>query len=153
MMKRILIVFVMIFNFLVAFSPGSTIIPIIVKESSTYAGSPSDWLKAIIWVESGDQGKNAYNKYEPQAKGLLCQWPILVHDVNRILGYHKYSLNDRLNDKKAIEMFWIYQNYYNPEMNLEKMARIWCGGPDGHLQSCTLSYLELVKKALYDRYL
>ncbi len=109
---------------------------------------PQDVLQAMILVESGTLGSEAYNKNEPQAKGILQIWPCMVKDVNRILGYEKYTLEDRLDDKKAIEMFWVYQIYYNPEMNTDKMARIWCGGPDGHLQDCTLPYLKLVKSKL-----
>lgn len=114
-----------------------------------YPGTPEDWLQAIIFIESGNDGKNAYNKYEPEAKGLLCIFPIVVEDVNRILKEDRYILEDRLDDEKSIEMFWIYQRYYNPEMDFEKMCRIWCGGPDGYLQDCTLEYLELVKVRLY----
>lgn len=111
---------------------------------------PKEVLLAIIWVESGNDGKGAYNREEPWAVGILQEWPILVRDVNRILGYKKYTYADRKNDTKAIEMFWIYQKYYNPEMNLEKMARIWCGGPEGDHHKQTLSYLQLVKTRLYN---
>jgi hypothetical protein len=110
--------------------------------------TPQEALEAIIWVESGNNGAGAYNRSEPEAAGILQQFPIFVRDVNRIIGYEKYSLDDRYNDTKAIEMFWIYQNYYNPEMNIEKMARIWCAGPDGYKQNCSLSYWRLVNNRL-----
>lgn len=122
-----------------------------VPEAIYYTVTPQDMLQAMIWVESGNKGKDAYNPNEPQAAGKLQIWPIMVKEVNRILGYNKYTLQDRLDDKKAEEMFWVYQKYYNPDLDLDKMARIWCGGPDGHLQDCTLPYLNLVNKALYPR--
>jgi len=130
-------------------APSNGVLNIIFPPVITRTYSPNDWLKAIIWVESGNDGAGAYNRNEPQAVGKLQEWPIMVKDVNRILGYDKYTLADRLDDKKSEEMFWVYQNHYNPRMDAEKMARIWCGGPDGHLQNCTLPYLRLVKNYLY----
>jgi len=34
-------------------------------------------------------------------------------------------------------------------IDIEMMARIQCGGPDGPEENCTLNYLELVKEQLY----
>lgn len=111
--------------------------------------SSQDHLQAIIFIESGNKGAGAYNRNEPLAVGLLCEWPVIVTDCNRILGYEKYSLNDRLIPRKAIEMFWIYQNHYNPTLDFEKMCRIWCAGPNGKEQDCSLPYFELAQKQLY----
>jgi hypothetical protein len=107
---------------------------------------PARWLQAIIWVES--QG-STYNKKEPLAQGILQQYPVFVKDVNRIIGKNKYSLDDRNDPEKAIAMFLIYQHYYNPEMNFEKMCKIQSGGPDGYKQSCTDNYYHLVRDRLY----
>lgn len=46
--------------------------------------------------------------------GCLQIMPIYVNDVNRILGYARYTLEDRFYRKKSIEMFNIIQNHYNP---------------------------------------
>jgi hypothetical protein len=108
-----------------------------------------DWMEAIVFIESGAKGSEAYNSDEPLAEGKFQQYPIFVDDVNRILGYEKYSYEDRKDDKKAEEMFWIYQKYYNPEMGFEKMCRIQCGGPDGYKYSSTIPYYNLVKNRLY----
>ena len=148
-MKKMLVILVLLLiNLPLLFAPSGGFILMISPSPITYTYSPQDCLKAIVWVESGNDGSGAYNRNEPQAVGKLQEWPIMVKDVNRILGYNKYTLADRLDDKKSEEMFWIYQNHYNPEMDLDKMARIWCGGPDGHTQDCTLDYLSLVKTRL-----
>ena len=111
--------------------------------------SPHQVLQAILEVESFD-GKYTYNRHEPLAVGPLQQFPAYVRDVNRILGYPAFKLSDRKNKDKAIMMFWLYQQHYNPSLDPEKMIRIHCGGPDGWKEPCTLDYLELVKKALKD---
>ena len=108
--------------------------------------SPHQVLQAILEVESFD-GKYTYNRNEPLAVGPLQMFPAYVRDVNRIYGT-RYKLSDRKNKDKAVAMFWLYQQYYNPSLDTEKMIRIHCGGPDGWKEDCTLDYLELVKKAL-----
>ena len=81
----------------------------------------------IITVESeynpsviGDGGK---------AVGLLQIHPIMVREVNRILGEKTYTYNDRYDPEKSIEMFEIYQSHYNPDKDLELAVRLWNGGP------------------------
>ena len=110
--------------------------------------SPHQVLDAIIYVESREI-PTAYNRDEPEAVGILQQFPVYVRDVNRISG-RKYKLSDRRNPIKAVEMFWIYQGYYNPSGDVEKMIRIHSGGPDGWKEDCTLDYLQLVKNRLYE---
>lgn len=148
-MKKMLTIFLLLFAFFRCNAPVDNCITIIISDPINYLGQPNDWVQAITWVEVGNLGKGAYNRNEPQAKGIFQQWPIFVRDVNRILGYKKYTLEDRLNNRKATEMFWIYQRYYNPELDFEKMVRIQCGGPDGYLQEVTIPYLNLVKHRLY----
>lgn len=104
-------------------------------------------LNAIIFVESLS-GEFTYNRNEPEAEGILQQFPVYVRDVNRIIGKELYTLDDRNDPKKAKEMFWIYSKHYCPSLDPEKIIRIQCGGPDGWKEDCTLKYLELVKNAL-----
>ena len=149
MKKMLLVTILFIVPFLVLLAPDSGAVLIFTRNPIQCITSPQEVLQAIIYIESGNGGAGVYNRNEPQAVGILQIWPIVVRDVNRIIGYEKYRPKDRLNNKKAKEMFWIYQKYYNPSLNPDKMARIWCGGPDGAEQDCTLSYLRLVKHRLY----
>jgi hypothetical protein len=147
-MKKLFLTCLLVVQITVVFAPESGFVTIIVPTPVLCTNNLQNVLQAIIQVESGKQGSTAYNPAEPLAAGILQEWPILVDDVNRIIGFNRYTYEDRLNDKLAIEMFWIYQTYYNPEMNMEKMCRIWCGGPDGYKQSGTLAYFEKVKQEL-----
>jgi hypothetical protein len=110
---------------------------------------PAKWIQAIVFIESQS---GTYNKREPLAQGILQQYPIFVRDVNRILGKKKYSLDDRNDPAKALEMFMIYQYHYNPKMNFERMCRLQSGGPDGYKQSCTDNYYHLVRDKLYSTF-
>lgn len=102
-------------------------------------------IDAVIHVESrGDI--NAHNVGE-DAVGVLQIRPIMVQEVNRVLGFDKYTLIDRWDKQKSIEMFnVIRQNTPNPTN--EKVARNWNGGPNGYKKNSTLKYWQKVKNQL-----
>lgn len=98
------------------------------------------FLRAIIQVESqGDV--NAYNPDE-DARGLLQIRPIMLNEINRIVGFDKYTLQDCFDSTKSIEMFWIVQGYHNPGVNYYRGARVWNG------KSKNDRYWKKVKKQL-----
>ena len=106
-------------------------------------------LDAMIYVESGGND-SAYSALE-DAVGCLQIRPCMVHDVNRILKKQnkdtQYSLLDRWDRNKSIEMFYVYSNYYNLT-TLEDMARAWNGGPRGTNKITTVGYWKKVKNQL-----
>ena len=102
-------------------------------------------VNAIIHVESrGDV--NAHNVSE-DAVGVLQIRPIMVKEVNRVLGFDKYTLQDRWDKKKSIEMFNVIR-YNTPNPTNEKIARNWNGGPNGYKKKSTLKYWQKVKQQL-----
>ena len=107
-------------------------------------------VDAIIYVESRNN-PNAWNKRE-DACGVLQIRPIMINDVNRILSKKNtpkvYTLNDRWNKTKSIEIFYIIQEYYSPNGTPERIARVWNGGPNGYKKPQTLAYWHKVKKQL-----
>ncbi len=106
-------------------------------------------LNAIITIESSNND-SAYHAGE-DAVGCLQIRPCMVLDVNRILKKQnktiQYTLIDRWNRDKSIEMFHIYCNYYNLT-TLEAMARSWNGGPRGKDKDNTVGYWKKVKDQL-----
>ena len=106
-------------------------------------------LNAIIDIESGNND-SAYHAGE-DAVGCLQIRPCMVFDVNRILKKQnktiQYTLTDRWNRDKSIEMFYVYCNYYNLTTP-EAMARSWNGGPRGVNKTTTVSYWKKVKNQL-----
>ena len=124
-------------------------------------------LDAIMWVESkgdayalGDRD----NLWNARAIGAYQIWKICVDDVNRIVAMHhvvspkqKFTYDDRFNPVLSRSMCRIYithygQDPYNGEPTPhglmsqdERMARIWNGGPRGHLKAATLPYWKKVK--------
>ena len=108
-------------------------------------------IEALIWVES--RGKeDAYCKRE-DAVGVLQIRPIMVKEVNRILGLigstNIYTLEDRWNREKSIEMFNVVASYYHETSSYEKIARCWNGGPKGLQKKQTKKYWRKVQKRLH----
>ena len=108
---------------------------------------------SIVWVESkGD----ANAKSRDGSVGIIQIKPVMVKEVNRICKIQgldkKFTLADRKNPAKSAEMFWIYQEFYNPDLNLDSLskedmavlARKWNGGPNGHKKKATKKYWRKV---------
>ena len=83
-------------------------------------------INAIAQVESGGNPK-AVSKSGTYV-GLLQIAPICVSECNRIVGKNKFTYNDRYSKEKSIEMFIVFQEYHNPEGNMEKAIRLWNSG-------------------------
>lgn len=99
----------------------------------------SIWM-VICYVESTFD-EMAYNESE-SAAGIIQIRPIMVDEVNLILGKNKYKLKDRWCKEKSFEMFKIYQDFVNPEYDEILAARFWNGGRTGDKKRSTDVYVE-----------
>lgn len=108
-------------------------------------------LLALIFVESSGNDK-AING---EVAGCLQITPVVVKDVNRIAGA-KFTLEDRFDRQKSIEMSQIYLTFYGKvytkktgkEPDNEIYARIWNGGPNGWQKSRTEDFWLKVKSEI-----
>lgn len=110
---------------------------------------------SIVWVESKG---NANAKSRDGSVGVIQIKPVMVKEVNRICKMKKlqktFTLADRKDPQKSAEMFWIYQEFYHPEINwdslsvtdMESLARKWNGGPHGDKKRATKKYWRKVYK-------
>lgn len=90
-------------------------------------GHDYDWelfTQALIWVESKGDCKAVGSKDDT---GVLQITPILLQDCNRILKYEAFTLEDRLDSLKSVEMFNIIQDHYNPQHDYHLALKIWNG--------------------------
>ena len=102
-------------------------------------------FEAIAFVESSGY-PGAFNA-EEDAAGLLQIRPIMVRDVNRIVGYDRWSLDDRWSAASSREMLATYLGHYGAA-SYEQAARRWNGGPDGDLEWQTERYWDRVRQRL-----
>lgn len=90
-------------------------------------GRDYDWemfTQALIWVESKGDSKAVGKNNDI---GVLQITPIIIKDVNRILGCEVYTLEDRLDSLKSVEIFDIIQDHYNPQHDYHLALKIWNG--------------------------
>jgi len=99
-------------------------------------------IKALIQVESGGDADAVGDN--GKAVGILQIHPIMVKDINRILNEHRYTLTDRYDPEKSIEMCRIYFKHYGG--STEELARKWNGGPQGHKKKSTETYWKKCKE-------
>lgn len=78
-------------------------------------------IQAIIQVES--EG-NPLAIGKTNDVGILQITPIYVKEVNRILKRNEYTLTERTDEQKSLEMFEVYQRHHNPNKNLLKAIKL-----------------------------
>lgn len=83
-----------------------------------------DFTRALIWVESRGDSKAVGSKDDT---GVLQITPVLLQDCNRILKTERFTLEDRLDSLKSVEMFNIIQDHYNPQHDYHLALKIWNG--------------------------
>jgi soluble lytic murein transglycosylase-like protein len=104
-------------------------------------------LSALIQVESGG---NDHAKGRHGELGALQIKPILVRDVNRIMGTH-YTHAQVTNRATATFIANAYLNHYGRNLSDESLARLWQGGPKGLRRSSTRAYGKRVMRELERR--
>ena len=111
-------------------------------------------VSALIFVESRGNDSAIGDKHlvGNEAVGALQIRPIMVKEVNRILKIQKinkrFTLKDRFERDKSIEMFYIWKNYHHKDSDYETIARNWNGGPKGYKLNRTVKYWNKVENQL-----
>ena len=108
-------------------------------------------LQILVAVESGGNPK-AFNA-EEQAVGILQIRPVLVADVNRIVGEPRFSHSDAWDPGKSLRMATLYLEHYGTRERLGREPRVvdyallWCAGPDGPRQKITPALRNYLDRA------
>ena len=99
------------------------------------------WDK-IIKIESNN-GLYVYNEKE-NAIGIAQIRPIMIREVNRLLGENKYSHEQAWDDSLSFCIFKDYQDKVNPSYDLEIGSRLWNGGISGMNKQSTIKYYQKI---------
>lgn len=97
----------------------------VLKECACKKKEISNWnafINALVWVESKGKWDAVGTSNDV---GVLQITPICVKQANIYVGYDKYSLDDRLDSLKSVEMFNVIQDKLNPEHDLHFALKIW----------------------------
>lgn len=79
-------------------------------------------FSAFVYVES--RGDNNAVGDNGKALGCLQMWPIMVEEVNRLIGKDLFNYKDRLNRARSYYMFIIIMNK-NKIQTVDDAVRIW----------------------------
>ena len=101
-------------------------------------------LSALIQIESGG---NDHAKGRHGELGALQIKPIMVRDVNRIMGtsYAHAQVTNRAISTFIAESYFAH---YGRNLSDESLARLWQGGPKGLRRSFTRAYGRRVMRKL-----
>jgi hypothetical protein len=101
-------------------------------------------LSALIQIEShgNDHARGRHGEL-----GALQIKPIMVRDVNRIMGTH-YVHAQVTNRTIAIFIAKSYFAHYGRNLSDESLARLWQGGPKGLRKNSTRAYARRVMREL-----
>jgi hypothetical protein len=115
---------------------------------STFCMAQKPDLSRLITAIATVESKLNEKAVSRDCVGYLQIRPILVKECNIILKQQKkktrYTLRDRFNKKKSIEMFYIIQKKYNPSFNIERALWIWNAGP--YSKKKPISYIRKILK-------
>lgn len=74
----------------------------------------SDWEIFILATVKTESDFNFEARGSHNDLGILQETPIWVKEVNRIIGKDMYSHEEALDPRKALEMYKVMQDHYNP---------------------------------------
>ena len=102
-----------------------------------------DLVWAVGWVESRHRPYEYLER--TKAAGLLQICPIMIEDL--VSRGHNFTLADRFDSAKSVEMFWIVQKQYTPNMNISAIVRKWGAGAGRmYCKGANRYYREVMKK-------
>ena len=86
-------------------------------------------IQQIIKVESNGNHPDWQIGDDGKAIGPMQIHKIMVDEVNRIQDSIQFTYLDRWSLQKSIQMFNIYQDYWNPTRDIIIAKQLWNGGP------------------------
>ena len=101
-------------------------------------------LSALIQIESAG---NDFARGRHGELGALQIKPIMVRDVNRIMGTH-YAHAQVTNRATATFIANAYLSHYGRNLSDESLARLWQGGPKALKRSSSRAYGKRVMREL-----
>jgi len=103
---------------------------VLLLASACDASTDEAWRLVIHMESSSGTHPNTYKDWhKANPLGIAQITPIVVKDVNRILGKEVFTLEMRVNDYLSRLMFEVYCNHYAKGSDVEKLCRLWHRGP------------------------
>lgn len=139
-MKKAILTLVLSLFFIQCFAPkGISPIFIPAPDIISIYGLTDPLAHAVAFEESRFK-PHIINKISG-ARGLMQITKIMIREVNRIqtrkevflshfgcfIKFRRYTWNDAFDPYLSIEMWYVFQNYHNPEYSPVKACKLWFG--------------------------
>lgn len=112
------------------------------------------WLRTLdaVWAQESSRRLAPPDGDNGKAVGPLQMWKQRVDDCNRIVGYKRWTYEDRRDWMKSSDMFWTSCMHYWPNGTEEQWARHWNGNPrTGPSDESTRQYWQGVQSHMRKR--
>jgi len=152
----ILILILIFFNGLRVFAPREKVLYIEEAEPIYIYNMKDPLLRAVARAESN------YNQYAINpvsgARGIIQYLPVMINEVNRIcrlwhdlfpeyVELESYTWDDAFDPIKSIRMWYIVQDFWNLEYNIDLACQIWFGrGIQKHDGMTWVEYSDRVRR-------
>ena len=102
-----------------------------VSENETVSEEAEPWkqynewitlIKALMSVDTGNNPK--YVNPITGAAGILSLMLSWVAEANQVVGRQEFSLDDRFDIDRSIQIFNVVQGHYNPELDIDKAIKL-----------------------------
>lgn len=107
---------------------------------------PPDKLLQLVMEQESGFDPSRVNKRE-NAVGILQIRPIMLNHVNDILRKDgkdiSYTLADRYDSTKSVKMWYIVQNYHNPNYDPKIACYVWNGGTNNYKKMSHAYWLKI----------
>lgn len=137
-MKKMAVTIILLAFFLKCTAPTFSVITIF-RFNPIYGYGIKDPLTLAVADYESDFIPNIVNPISG-ARGLMQILPVMVNEVNRICRLkgipERYTWNDAFDPVKSVKMWYIVQDFWNPEYDIDQACMIWFGRGvqkhDGH---------------------
>jgi len=110
---------------------------------------PPDRVLYFMEEKESNFNPKAYNKRE-HAAGILQIRPIMINHINWILQKQgkdmSFTLADRFDSTKSVKMYYIYQEYHNPNYDPKLAVYLWNGGQPRYKKMSHKYWLDIKSK-------
>lgn len=103
-------------------------------------------ITSLVQVESRGDWNAIGPIVEINAVGVLQETPIYVREANRLIGFTRWKLNDRLDSIESVAMFKIISKRYNPRYDLKRACKLHNpGGGNWYYRRVKSEYDRLIE--------
>lgn len=129
-MKKMLAMLIFSLIFLTCIAPTLPPYEVIPESEPLYKYGLRDPIARAVASYESNMDPYAVNPHSG-ASGLMQITPVMIKEVNNICMKldlpNRYTWKDAFDPDKSVEIWYIVQNYHNPDYDLARACQLWFG--------------------------